>query len=1003
MPYTPQSGGAPTQILIAGVQATPLVRISNLTISDVLNEQPNTAALTVAQLPHLAPSAPFHPPSFHATAFVTTPTSITYPAIRRGQPIAITSSGATIFAGEIVTVQQFYELQRPNEPTHVAYHLQCTDHTRALNRRKVTKSYLTQSATAIVQDLIASFTSGFSAAAVAPNLPAVAIDFTFEELNRALTRLANRIGGYWYVDYDRILHFFITEAGDAPTPLGPGVAFSDLTFETDLSQVRTRVIVEGAGTTVTSRINLGETMIPVRDPQMFPASGGVVRIEQAQISYTGVIAGGSGALGGPGAAPGVAPTAAPLAGAGVTPGQHGYAVTWTTASGESLPSPQALVTVGRIDPPATAPAPQPPTAGSGPSPGTHYYAVTFVTPVGETTPGVTSTPVVTTQVVGLPTPGASSAVLAGVVGNLANGSNYRYVTTITTAGGETLPGAASAAITVTPPARPPGSPADYANLETGGALAAGVYYYAVAFTVGGFETGLSDYVIPTLDPPATSAVRLVNLVVSGDARITGRKLYRSKVNNADNRLYLIATVANNLAGQAYLDTANDTALTGPSRPFNDSATVGTPPGNQGRVTIPTSADARAVGRKVYRSDNGAAFRYLATVNNTTATEYLDNVTSVASNADAPTVDTTGGALTCVVELQAIPVGPASVTARRIYRTPANAGLGVMRLVATIGNNTQTGYVDTLTDAGLGAAPPATNTTTAERVALSNLQVGAAGVTGRKVYRTAANTTTPLKLLTTIADNVTTVYTDAAADATLGASAPIVDTSGLQQPQGQVTAGAAVLPVAGTAAFAPTGGFAVVGNGEQVIRYTGVTATSLTGIPPTGPGALTATVAYNASVTVAPTLTGIPASGPGALTRALIPGQDVNLLTTRDDVAAQTALAAIEGGDGIIEHYIQDRRMSPSGALATAQAELDLFAAPEVRVRYTTRDPATRSGKAIAIDLPAPTSLAGTFQIQRVQLTQFDLPGVAPLRTVEASSTRFSFEDVLRRLELEVEA
>jgi len=277
--------------------------------------------------------------------------------IRRGQPIEIysgtLSADARLFAGEIVVVDQLYDLDRP---ALVAYHLSCIDYTRALNRRKVTKSYPTQSATAIVLDLMASRAAdGFTTTYVAANLPAIAIDFTFEDMNRALTRLANRIGGYWYVDYTKALHFFLEEPDDAPAPLEPGGAcFEDLRFETDLTQVRTRVLVEGAGTTVLTQINTGETVVPVRDVVMFPAGGGQAIVSQQRLTYTGVLVGGTGSLVGPGAAPTVAPTVAAQLGAGIEAGTHAYAVTWQTAAGESLPSPVATVTLGQIPPAATA-------------------------------------------------------------------------------------------------------------------------------------------------------------------------------------------------------------------------------------------------------------------------------------------------------------------------------------------------------------------------------------------------------------------------------------------------------------------------------------------------------------------------------------------------------------------------------------------------------------------------------------------------------------------------
>ena len=106
---------------------------------------------------------------------------------------AITAD-ALIFAGEIVTVQQFYDADKP---ANVAYHLSCTDWTRALTRRKVLKYLRDSIGVGDRSRLMASrLGDGFTTNHVAPDLPAVAIDFTNEDMNRALTRLANRVGAY---------------------------------------------------------------------------------------------------------------------------------------------------------------------------------------------------------------------------------------------------------------------------------------------------------------------------------------------------------------------------------------------------------------------------------------------------------------------------------------------------------------------------------------------------------------------------------------------------------------------------------------------------------------------------------------------------------------------------------------------------------------------------------------------------------------------------------------
>lgn len=75
-----------------------------------------------------------------------------------------------------------------------------------------------------------------------------------------------------------------------------------------------------------------------------------------------------------------------------------------------------------------------------------------------------------------------------------------------------------------------------------------------------------------------------------------------------------------------------------------------------------------------------------------------------------------------------------------------------------------------------ASPLTTIITTAanQNVNLSGINVGGALVTARNIYRTVAGGT-QLKLLTTIADNTTTVFADTVADGSLGANIPTVNT------------------------------------------------------------------------------------------------------------------------------------------------------------------------------------------------------------------------------------
>jgi hypothetical protein len=285
------------------------------------------------------------------------------------------------------------------------------------------------------------------------------------------------------------------------------------------------------------------------------------------------------------------------------------------------------------------------------------------------------------------------------------------------------------------------------------------------------------------------------------------------------------------------------------------------------------------------------------------------------------------------------------------------------------------------------SPPATSPVF-QRTALSAIPVGPSGTTSRKLYRTTAGGA-QLLLLATLADNTTTTYTDSTPDASLGANAPGADTSALTQPTGQVNPGAASLITSG-GAFSAGGGWAVIGS--QVVRYTGLSGNTLTGIPASGAGAITAPISYNATVTAAPALIGV-----SGLVYALTKGTPVHVWVVRDDLAAQSARAQTTGTDGVVEHVISDERRGEASLAALCDADLVQFSRPLVTVRYATRDTRTKSGKPVVFNLVSP-AIAETLLIQSVDIDQFELdPARAPRCVVVASTARFSVEDILRRL------
>jgi hypothetical protein len=281
-----------------------------------------------------------------------------------------------------------------------------------------------------------------------------------------------------------------------------------------------------------------------------------------------------------------------------------------------------------------------------------------------------------------------------------------------------------------------------------------------------------------------------------------------------------------------------------------------------------------------------------------------------------------------------------------------------------------------------------------QVALGGIAVGPSGVTSRRLYRTAAGQAT-VQLLTTLADNTTTTYTDATADASLGAAAPASDTSGLTIQTGQVNPGSTSMPVTSTGWARPDGGWAIVGNGAVIIRYTGISGNLLTGIPATGSGSITAAVNYNSTITSAPMLIGVT-----GLTLPINAGDPMAIWVQVDDTAAQSALAARVGGTGIIENVIVDQRRGVPSITALCQADLVMYSRPLLTATYTCFDAKSRSGRPVTVNLPT-LAINQTLTITDVTI---DYVGQGPARFhVTAGTLPLSLDAILRQLAGDLDA
>lgn len=179
------------------------------------------------------------------------------------------------------------------------------------------------------------------------------------------------------------------------------------------------------------------------------------------------------------------------------------------------------------------------------------------------------------------------------------------------------------------------------------------------------------------------------------------------------------------------------------------------------------------------------------------------------------------------------------------------------------------------------------------------------------------------------------------------------------------ANSTTIPVADTAVFSAAGGSVVVADGQLTLTYTGKTTSA-------GAGDLT---------------------GVSGLTLTLTEGDEVRVLVTRNDAAAQTALAARIGnnregaGDsGIIEHLIEDSTLTADQAVTVGDADLAAYKTVYRVLTYKTREMASELGALVSSTITTPLDISGSYRIQAVDITQLGHRTKKPLRTVTAGGT-----------------
>lgn len=167
-----------------------------------------------------------------------------------------------IFGGVIVRIDTNVE-----SVDNFTLNVQCVDYAHLLKRQLVTERYQNETVFNIIDDIITRFTTGFTINNVNVVKSVASISFNGLTVVACLEKLADALNCFWYVDYDKDIHFFLKSTELAPFNLTDSSGFiaDSLTIREDITQLRNRVTVRGG--TNPSDTNRTETYVSADNNQ----------------------------------------------------------------------------------------------------------------------------------------------------------------------------------------------------------------------------------------------------------------------------------------------------------------------------------------------------------------------------------------------------------------------------------------------------------------------------------------------------------------------------------------------------------------------------------------------------------------------------------------------------------------------------------------------------------------------------------------------------------------
>lgn len=245
-------------VFIDNVDLSSQINWNTLRVSQVLTSQVDTADFEMTKLPN--------------DTFT----------INVKDEVIIYDGSEKIFGGEIQTID---EVVLGNGG--LIFSIKCSDFTAQLDGMLVAKTYESKSVAFIVNDIISEFAPTFTTNITSATFVVEKIVFNNVNISTCLKKLATLLNYEWYVDADKVVHFFQRFSISAPFNLADdsgNYVWKSLKRNIDGTQIVNEVIVKGGlGTQVnrfTDEITVsGNTSLSFALPFKFAVSGFTIRVD----------------------------------------------------------------------------------------------------------------------------------------------------------------------------------------------------------------------------------------------------------------------------------------------------------------------------------------------------------------------------------------------------------------------------------------------------------------------------------------------------------------------------------------------------------------------------------------------------------------------------------------------------------------------------------------------------------------------------------------------------